>query len=62
MQEYRLLLDNMVGFFGEMEARTGTLWEYREFNGSYDHGFASYALVVMKAALENLAQEKESDK
>jgi len=30
-----------------MEAYTGTLWEYREFKGSYDHGFASYVASLL---------------
>ena len=55
MKEYKLLLDNIKGFFGTMEEYTGTLWEYRQFNGSYDHGFASYALVVMEEALKNVS-------
>lgn len=54
MKEYSLLIDNIKGFFGTMEEYTGTLWEYRQFNGSYDHGFASYALVVMEEALKAL--------
>jgi alpha-L-rhamnosidase len=51
MGEHALLLDDLRGFFGKMEERTGTLWEYRQYKGSYDHGFASYAVVAaMKAA------------
>jgi hypothetical protein len=52
--EYKLLLRDLKEFFGAMEEETGTLWEYRQRNGSRDHGFASYALVAMKRALENL--------
>ena len=35
-------------FFGEMIDLTDTLWEYRPSRrkGSYDHGFASYAVVA----------------
>lgn len=51
MKEAQLLLDDVKGFFGKMEEYTGTLWEYRQFEGSYDHGFASYALVVIEEAL-----------
>lgn len=50
--EYHLALRDVKAFFSGMEARTGTLWEYREEKGSYDHGFASYAFVVIKEALE----------
>lgn len=52
MEEYDILLSDIEGFFGKMTERTGTLWEYREFKGSHDHGFASYALVAIKKALE----------
>ena len=53
MGEYELLLENVEGFIGEMEEHTGTLWEYRELKGSYDHGFASYAYVVILEALRH---------
>lgn len=56
MQEAELLLHDVKGFFGTMEEYTGTLWEYRQFEGSYDHGFASYALVVIEQALKMLKQ------
>ncbi len=54
MKEYELVLRDVEGFFGNMEKYTGTLWEYKQHKGSYDHGFASYALVVIKEALEGL--------
>ncbi len=54
MEEYELLLQNIKDFFGQMEQYTGTLWEYRNFNGSYDHGFASYALVAIQKAMEEM--------
>lgn len=50
MGEYTLLLDNIRDFFGKMEQRTGTLWEYRQLKGSYDHGFASYAVAAAMEA------------
>lgn len=53
MKQYDLVLQDVVGFFGNMEAYTGTLWEYKNGKGSYDHGFASYALVVILDALAN---------
>ena len=55
IKEYDLVLSDVKAFFGEMEKLTGTLWEYREMKGSYDHGFASYAAYAMCVALENLA-------
>lgn len=54
MNEYELVLKDVVRFFGNMEKYTGTLWEYKQHKGSYDHGFASYALVVIKEALEKI--------
>ena len=35
-----------------MGEKTGTLWEHRQYKGSQDHGFASYALVVIQNALK----------
>ncbi len=54
MGEYELLLRDIKDFFGNMEQYTGTLWEYRQFKGSDDHGFASYALVAIQKAMEAL--------
>ena len=55
----RIQKNDVKGFFGTMEEYTGTLWEYRQFEGSYDHGFASYALVVIKEALRILQNTKK---
>lgn len=45
-----VLKRDVIGFFGHMEDLTGTLWEYKQHKGSYDHGFASlvckYASIV----------------
>ncbi len=54
MGEYELLLRDIKAFFGKMEQYTGTLWEYREYKGSQDHGFASYALVAIREAMGHL--------
>lgn len=51
IEEYETLLSDVVGFFGHMGDSTETLWEYRERHGSRDHGFASYALVAIRRAL-----------
>ncbi|MBQ9805472.1 MAG: hypothetical protein IJW49_03035 [Clostridia bacterium] len=51
MKENQLLLRDAVGFFGHMGQTTETLWEYRQPHGSRDHGFASYALVAIRRAL-----------
>ena len=50
--EYHLVLRDIDEFFGKMEIETGTLWEYRQRKGSRDHGFASYALVAIRKAIE----------
>ena len=54
MKEYHLVLKDIEGFFGAMEEKTGTLWEYHQYKGSQDHGFASYVLVVIEEALKAL--------
>jgi alpha-L-rhamnosidase len=51
LEEYDILLSDIVGFFGHMGESTATLWEYRERHGSRDHGFASLALVAIRKAL-----------
>lgn len=53
-QKYSLLLDNICDLFGKMGEYTGTLWENRQFEGSCDHGFASYAAVAIQQALKAL--------
>lgn len=40
--ERELLKANIKEFFGGMVKSTGTLWEYKQHKGSYDHGFASF--------------------
>ncbi len=40
--ERALLKENIKDFFGGMVKSTGTLWEYKQHKGSYDHGFASF--------------------
>ncbi len=52
LKKYDLVLSTIEDFFGQMEPYTGTLWEYRQFKGSYDHGFSSIAYKVMKEAYE----------
>lgn len=53
MGKKELVLSDIRSFFGHMSQHTGTLWEYRQEQGSKDHGFASYALVAIMKALEN---------
>lgn len=42
-----LLREDLKNFFGGMVESTGTLWEYKQHKGSYDHGFASLAAVAV---------------
>lgn len=51
MGEKALLLDNIKTFFGGMASLTGTLWEYKERKGSYDHGFASFVAPLLLWAI-----------
>lgn len=51
MGEKALLLENIRAFFGGMASLTGTLWEYKEQKGSYDHGFASYVAPLLLWAI-----------
>lgn len=51
---YKLALADCEAFFGGMAQKTLTLWENRTLTGSCNHGFASFAAVVMKRCLENL--------
>ena len=59
LEEYELLLKDVVGFFDNMGEYTETLWEYRQYKGSCDHGFASYALVAIEKAVKGLGMKQE---
>ncbi len=54
LSEWKLVLRDVKGFFGDMAKESGTLWEYRRRKGSRDHGFASFAAVAINRAVENL--------
>ena len=45
-----LLKKDLKNFFGGMVAATGTLWEYKQKKGSYDHGFASFSALAIACA------------
>ncbi len=47
MGERDLLCSCVKNFFGGMVKSTGTLWENKQRTGSYDHGFASFAVVAI---------------
>lgn len=52
---YSATVDEIRGFFGGMAQLTGTLWEHnRPTGGSLNHGFASYAGVALRRALDGL--------
>ncbi len=38
---------DVIGFFGKMNEKTGTLWEALRTNASLDHGFASFVVLVI---------------
>ena len=59
LEQYDLVLRDVKDLFGSMGDVTGTLWEYRQPHGSRDHGFASYALVAIRTALERKAEKHE---
>ncbi len=42
-----LLASDLKAFFSGMVASTGTLWEYKQHKGSYDHGFASFVALAI---------------
>ncbi len=45
--EYGILEDDIKSFFGGMADATGTLWEYKQHKGSYDHGFTSFITLAI---------------
>lgn len=52
---YERVYENIIGYFGYMAERTGTLWEYVGTNASCNHGFASYVICW----LDRLKEEYE---
>ena len=50
--EYEKLLSEIKKYFGGMAEHTGTLWEHNKPLGSLNHGFASYAGVIIKQCLQ----------
>ena len=45
--EKDVLREDIKAFFGSMVASTGTLWEYKQLKGSFDHGFASFVALAI---------------
>ena len=54
---WRRILDETLDYFYYMAARTGTLWEKINTQNSLNHGFASYAAVLIHNATEALYGE-----
>lgn len=54
-ERYAQLLEEIKLFFGGMAKHTGTLWEHKNDAASLNHGFASYAGVVLRQIAEKLA-------
>ncbi len=50
MKDSKLLAKNLETFCIDMSRTTNTLWEYRNGNGSLDHGFASYIALTIPLA------------
>ena len=50
---FELLEKDVKSFFGGMVEATGTLWEYKQHKGSYDHGFASFAAIAINEIEKN---------
>ncbi len=46
-RRYDQIIRETLGYFHKMAALTGTLWEHDSITGSLNHGFASYAGVVI---------------
>ncbi len=51
--EYDILERDIKSFFGGMADATGTLWEYKEHRGSYDHGFTSFVTLAIDKIEKN---------
>jgi alpha-L-rhamnosidase len=54
---WRRILDETLDYFYYMAARTGTLWEKINTQNSLNHGFSSYAAVLIYNATEALFGE-----
>ena len=54
---YDQLLRECVDFFYYMAERTGTLWEFISDHASCNHGFASYAAVLILEAEKHLSNK-----
>ncbi len=57
LEYYQILVDELGDFFGGMVEKTGTLWEYRQMKGSFDHGFASFVVPAIYTAVKKLNEK-----
>lgn len=60
--EDELVLKDCVSYFYPMAERTGTLWEHGELHASLNHGFASYAAVLIVRCLTGYVGRDEEKK
>lgn len=51
---YDQLLSEIKSYFGHMAAVSGTLWEHCDPSASMNHGFASFAGVAIRKALQEM--------
>ncbi|MCU6707864.1 hypothetical protein M6D81_03990 [Paenibacillus sp. J5C_2022] len=61
-RRYAQSLNEVKGYFHHMSRLTGTLWEHGSVNGSLNHGFASFAGVVILKALLGIQEINEKDR
>ena len=54
LKEYKLVLNDVLQYFGEMGESTRTLWEHNDGHDSRDHGFASFAAYALDVAYNGL--------
>lgn len=50
LKEFKLVIQNIREYFGDMARITGTLWERKNGITSRNHGFASFVAVAIKEA------------
>jgi len=54
LKEFKLVIQNIREYFGDMARITGTLWERKNGITSRNHGFASFVAVAIKEAEDAL--------
>lgn len=63
IKEFEKALSDVKGYFSEMAEITGTLWEHNDIKrGSLNHGFASFAGIVICYALAGITNINYKEK